>query len=151
MHKQTIESTQVTVTVELCPRSTIYLHLQAGKHQTPKGHGHGHGHGKFIKTSTRDDRRLNGLDKLYPTAIALHTRSAMASPGSKVQVVSGTVVSLFKTRDLEIIKVYGPTLFKTHAYMFLCSSDIFVSFGSFNKAQASFEPLFYLRHMCLKK
>ena len=34
-------------------------------------HGHGHGHGKFIKTSTRDDRRLNGLDKLYPAAIAL--------------------------------------------------------------------------------
>ena len=25
------------------------------------GHGHGHGHGKFIKTSTRDDRQLNGL------------------------------------------------------------------------------------------
>ena len=26
-------------------------------------HGHGHGHGKFVKTSTRDDKRLNGLNK----------------------------------------------------------------------------------------
>ena len=26
-------------------------------------HGHGHGHGRFIKTSTRDDKRLNGLNK----------------------------------------------------------------------------------------
>ena len=72
---------------------------------------------------------------------------------SNTASLRGTVVSLFKTRVLKQIRVYGPTLFKTHVFMFLYSSDIFLSVLVHSiKAQASFEPLFFFKwHMCLKK
>ena len=72
---------------------------------------HGHGHGRFIKTSTRDDRRLIGLNKTVPHS---HCPCPHFSINYSIQVCGYAQEKIFEYLYLRLNKFF-PQAFPYHS------------------------------------